>query len=323
MKLTIYPNKQSFVSEKMSIDILKGINKLTINGIPKSIDSHSLIFSFDNPNVIVQTYSLHPDEEHEGLLKANIVLESIDNLSCYLDLFYKINGISYDVYYNFLQNNNKTISINGWVEINNYSGADLRNVELQIVINQDNNNIIFTLNNSYILMNNEKVNISFLSKSDVEYGIKYVIPYNRSSIIECISIQNSEDKQLGIPLMAGKVTLYFKDKENSLQFIGEDNIDVYFPDDEIVFEISENYELAKVVKSIGEDYLYNVSIQNTSNKTLLIDVEADFQELEVIESNAVWTKDENNISHVLLKIMPMSIEKIFYKLNASEIIPSI
>lgn len=320
MKLTLYPNEYAFLSTDIIIQLKKGLNDITINNIPLNIDTHSFIFSFQDTNVSVISYEIYENIENNFSIKLLIEAEIDGEYS--MNLFFKINKIYYNIFYNFLYDSeNSNISAYGWVEVVNNCGIDLENVEIQIVINKNNDNIIFTLDNIYKITNNLSTNISFLSHCNIPIFYKYILPFDKNEVVECIFIKNTKDFQIGIPLMPGNISLYFQDKNKNFQNIGNDKIDIYFPNDDILFEIG-NVDII----SVNREKLDNLNIINLENRTeniVKLTVEINTNNKNIQQSNAEFVIDENGIGQVDLKIMPFSSQKINYTLQEIESISNL
>jgi len=315
MKLTLYPNNSGYVSQDISVKLLKGLNQLVIDNIPLQIDKHSLIFSFQNASqTTVQNYELSEGENQESF-SLIMLIESTDNGEYTFTFSYRINNISYNIFYNFLYDNLiGELSIYGWAEITNYSGKDFQSTELQIVTSEHNNNVIFTLDSTYNIINNKTINLSFLSKNGIHVNNKYIIPSDKDVAIECIAIQNTPEFQLGTPLMPGEVSVYFKDVDQNIQFMGSDKTSIYLPDEDIFFEIGNSDDLLQVTRQYSENGNL-VNIKNTTKETMNVRLEINTYGKEIEQSNVVFTIDNNNVIYVDLKLTPLENLQVVYRLK--------
>ena len=316
MKLTLYPGEHAFVSREIIVKLNQGLNEVIIGDIPQHIDPHSLIFDFkNNLDVVAKTYHLQTNEN--GLGNVELLIEAEESKEYNMTFFYKVNMISYDIFYNFLYDSmNKCISMSGWVEINNYCGISFENVELQIVVNQNNDNVVFTLDNQYNIPDQSEMNVSFLFESNIPVKYKYIIPFDQNQVIECLFIKNNEESRLGTPLMPGNISLYFKDENQSLQHIGNDKVDIYLPDDDILFEIGQINDLLLISRQIFEE-TYTIDIQNVTDKIININLEINTYGRDIKQSNVEFDMDENGIGNIELKILPSSKQQVIYKIELS------
>ena len=92
---------------------------------------------------------------------------------------------------------------------------------------------------------------------------------------------NSQRSNLGIPLPKGTVRVYKQDKEGSLQFIGEDQIDHTPKDEKFKLKIGEAFDV--VGERVQTDYkrladnlfevAFEVSLRNHKNEDIKVLVE--------------------------------------------------
>lgn len=318
MKLTLYPDDYGFVSRDIIVPLEAGLNEITIENIPTNIAPHSLLFSFQKPEqVVVKKYEFVENENHSSI-SINLILEAVGNDDYLFTFFYKVNQISYQVFYNFLYDNiQNSIAIYGWIEITNYTGIDFNNVILQIVARQNNDNIIFTIDDTHDIENNKNINISFLSKNFINVNHKFIVPFNKDAMIECISIQNNNEAQLGTALIPGAITLYFQDEQQSLQYIGDDSMGICLPDEEILFEIGNADDLIEVTRTMVEDN-YITTLQNFSNNAINVNIETNTFGRPIEKSNVVMEIDDRGIAHTELKVIPLTTTQVIYKLTGIE-----
>lgn len=315
MKLTLYPNDYGIINQDFFLQLNQGINQVTIDNIPLNIDPYSIIFSFENTEEICIKSFEYLDDNENKTKSLFLNIEVITSKTYELQLSYKINKISYNVFYNFLYDNNDTMSAYGWLEIINNAGVNLQNVDLQIIIYENGNNIKFTLDDNYDIPQDKKINISFLFKNNIPVETEYIIPFDKNVMVECISIQNSEQYNLGTPLMSGVSSLYFKDEENTVQFIGSEKTEMYLPDESIMFEIGKADDLVQTRKYSDEEN-HHIIINNISDTIINVRVEIDTYGQEIENNNVIFTIDpDDNIAYIDLKIHPFVSMEIIYKLQ--------
>lgn len=126
---------------------------------------------------------------------------------------------------------------------------------------------LYTLQRPTTLMNNETKQIEMAKAADIPLKKKYIYDgaqnvylYNSDyanvdpgfgtqsdkKVWVILEFKNSKDNNLGIPLPQGRIRVYKKDTDDSLQFIGEDSID-HTPKDETV-----RVKMGKAFDVVGE-----------------------------------------------------------------------
>jgi len=195
-----------------------------------------------------------------------------------VEVNYLTSGINWKAdYVSIVGKDDKKIDLNGWVTIDNKSGASYENAGLKLIagevhrvkerpkyartdmLMEAKSGIaapqfkeksffeyhLYTLQRKTTLKDNQTKQISLFTADNVP--IKKIFTYDgaiyrgwwRSSEKEpcnkkvAVSLEFKNEKRygMGIPLPKGKVRVYKKDSDNSLEFIGEDKID-HTPKDE-------------------------------------------------------------------------------------------
>lgn len=181
---------------------------------------------------------------------------------------YLTDGVKWKADYVLLANADDTkIDLNGWVTIDNKSGATYENAALKLIAG-DVHRVqpqrayrrampmargmemddapqfeeraffeyhLYTLQRRTTLKDRETKQISLLSAEDVP--IRKIYTYNGSRYGKKVRVnlefENKDSDNLGMPLPKGKIRVYKTDIDGSLEFIGEDMID-HTPKDEKV-----------------------------------------------------------------------------------------
>jgi hypothetical protein len=134
------------------------------------------------------------------------------------------------------------------------------------------------------MKNNETKQISLLSAAN--FNIKkelvlngqpyYFQGYNnpgepiKEKIGVYVSLRNSKENNLGLPLPAGIVRVYKADAAGSLQFIGEDRIDHTPKDESVKVKLGDSFDVVAERKQIDYkaiarrvfEYAYEIRIRN-------------------------------------------------------------
>ena len=197
-----------------------------------------------------------------------------------VEVTYLTNGINWKAdYISIVDKDDKKIDLNGWVTIDNKSGATYKNAGLKLIAGEVHRveerpkykrelmlyeakaaiaapqfeekpffeYHLYTLQRKTTLKDNETKQISLFTANSIP--AKKLFTYDgaiyrgwwRSSqeepcnkkVAVSLEFENRKNYGLGIPLPKGKVKVYKKDVDGSLEFIGEDQID-HTPKDEKV-----------------------------------------------------------------------------------------
>jgi hypothetical protein len=155
------------------------------------------------------------------------------------------------------------IDLIGWVTIDNRSGTEYENAKLKLVAGEVNRvqpgvpmmktmraeammmdagmapqfqeqsffeYHLYTLQRPATVKNNEMKQIEMMTAKAVPVKKVYKVENGAKAQVK-LEFSNKKENGMGLPLPKGRVRLYKKDKEGSLQFIGEDQMD-HTPKDE-------------------------------------------------------------------------------------------
>ena len=180
-----------------------------------------------------------------------------------IDLKYLTTGVSWKSDY-VVNLKEKTLDLNGWITINNNSGVSYKNAEITCLAGEVNrapkeermkrNMVleksmvgssmdkvkeeafsgyhIYKIPFKETIENKQKKQIVFIEKKEVpykQYGYavnKYFENYGEQKMVfkNIVEIKNDEQNNMGIPLPAGVVRMYKKDKKGETHFVGEDRV---------------------------------------------------------------------------------------------------
>lgn len=152
---------------------------------------------------------------------------------------------------------------------------------------------LYTLERPATVRDNQTKQISLLSAGDVGVKKSFVYappshwfgraggPDSSTKVGVYVSLENSEENGMGMPLPKGVVRVYKSDSEGSLQFVGEDSID-HTPRDETLrikmgnaFDVvAERVQTDFKVLSSGHLYRssYRVTIRNHKDEDVVVSV---------------------------------------------------
>lgn len=148
---------------------------------------------------------------------------------------------------------------------------------------------LYTLQRPSTLKDNQTKQIELISVNDIPVKERLIYYGNRNhyrsqatgemlsnqKIGAYIEIENKKDNRLGIPLPKGVIRAYKKDKEGSIQFIGEDEVDHTPKDEKFKIKMGDAFDVVGERKQTD----YKILSKNFSQK---FDVE---QEWEVTVRN--------------------------------------
>ena len=271
-----------------------------------------------------------------------------------VEVDYLTNGINWKAdYVTIVDKNDKKIDLNGWVTIDNKSGASYENAGLKLIagdvhrvterpkytrtdmLMEAKSGIaapqfkeksffeyhLYTLQRKTTLKDNQTKQISLFTANNVP--AKKIFTYDgaiyrswwRSSgkepcnkkIAVSLKFKNEKKCGLGIPLPKGKVRVYKKDSDGSLEFIGEDKIDHTPKDEEIKLFLGNAFDVVgerkctehrKISANVYQNS-YEITIRNHKKEKVTVYIiehlYADWQILS--ESNAHTKKDAFTIEY--------------------------
>jgi hypothetical protein len=183
-----------------------------------------------------------------------------------LTLTYMTGGLNWHTeYVALVSDNEKKLDWNGWVSLDNQSGASYKNARLKLVAG-DVNRVqeprpmmrammaegdgvaapqfqeksffeyhLYTLERTTDILDKQVKQVQLLAASNVPVKKTYTYDGSRDAkkVNVTLELENKEANGMGMPLPAGKVRVYKADTDKSDEFIGEDSID-HTPKDENV-----------------------------------------------------------------------------------------
>jgi len=99
-----------------------------------------------------------------------------------------------------------------------------------------------------------------------------------------ISFQNDEESGMGMPLPAGRMRLYKRGDDGSLEFVGEDRIDHTPKDEEVELYVGDAFDIVgertqvsftRISSSVVEES-YKIEVRNHKEEEIVVDVEETF-----------------------------------------------
>ena len=175
---------------------------------------------------------------------------------------------------------------------------------------------MYDLQRRITLKNNEQKQISLLEATDVDAKKEYVyddIPSwwgygkdwsdtSEKKVNVTLNFNNSEENNLGIPLLKGTVRVFTNDKEGKRQFIAEDSIDHTPKDETISLFIGQAFDIVGDRKQMDfnklanwYEYVWAVNLRNHKDEDIVVTVvERTSGDWEITKENYNHTKVSNN-----------------------------
>lgn len=190
-------------------------------------------------------------------------------------------------YVGVLDANDATLKVNGWVSIDNKSGATYKDAKLKLVAGDINlvekrrppilgraeqfaeasapdfqeksffEYHLYTLQRPTTLRENQIKQITFIPESEATITKRYVYDPQRDArnVGILVEFRNSTESGLGMPLPAGKVRLYKADEDGALLFLGEDIIEHTPRNEDIRLTIGKAFDIIVDRQRVREQVL--------------------------------------------------------------------
>ncbi len=285
-------------------------------------------------------YTLSVERLPEGLITKptlEYLVESKSLGKITTELSYSTSGMNWHAeYVAVLNKDDSEINLNSWVSITNRSGATFKNAKLKLIageINRAENSPtpVFMTAKSYdadnsrnikersffeyhiydlpqltTLANNEQKQIAFISAENISARKKFTFSsflFNESKKENArvqISFINNKKNNLGIPLPAGKIRLFKKDK-NSLELIGEDNIKHTPKDEKINLNVGKAFDVLisssnkkrEIISKRVYELTREIKIDNHKEKDIVVNVTQIMRgNWKIISSNYDYNKTD-------------------------------
>jgi hypothetical protein len=345
-----------------------------------------MLLSYDNANLIISSPEglqmvSRPDNIRqilfeklpEGLItKPTLVWEvNNDKQGRHLtEVSYLTKGVNWQCeYVTVLDKDDKKIDLDGWVSIDNRSGATYNDAKLKLIagevkrakeerarfdkaISYEANAAgasqfeekaffeyhMYTLGRKTTVKDNQTKQISLLNAFGVPVNKEFIFDPskgklgwryysdNDETIKENIRVEleltNSKSNNLGMPLPQGKVKVYKKDQEGSLQFIGEDKIDHTPKDEKIRLYIGDAFDVIgertrtdykKEFRTIKETY--EISLRNHKEEETVVNVVEKmwrYSNWQIIAASEKWEKNDASTIEFKIKVPKDGEKKITY-----------
>ncbi|MBU1086312.1 MAG: DUF4139 domain-containing protein [Candidatus Omnitrophica bacterium] len=189
---------------------------------------------------------------------------------------------------------------------------------------------LYTLQRPSTIKNQQTKQIELLKAVDIPlkeklvyYGANYYYrSQNTGQVLSnekigvFLEIENKEKNNLGMPLPAGIIRAYKKDKQGSLQFIGEDKIDHTPKDEKIIIKMGDAFDVVGERKQLDYKILsrnsnqrfdteqqWQIKLRNHKDKEVEIEViEPIPGDWQIIDSSEKYIKTEASTIKFVVKL---------------------
>lgn len=196
---------------------------------------------------------------------------------------------------------------------------------------------LYSLQGKTTLANNETKQMSLFNASEIP--VKKLFVYEpeaanygyRQNASQKVAVKfelvNSLKNHLGVPMPKGKVRVYKKDQDASLQFIGEDLIDHSPVDEKIRLYIGDAFDLVGEKKqtnyintsSLGRDkrrISYEISLRNHKDSAVTITaVEHAWGDWKIANSSLPYTKKDSHTFEFVVQVPAHGETKLNYEIE--------
>ena len=195
---------------------------------------------------------------------------------------------------------------------------------------------LYTLQGKTNVLNNETKQLSLFNVSSVPTKKLYIFDTqqqiygihrggsNSQKVNVKLEIANSEANNLGMALPKGKVRVYKKDDDGSLQFVGEDAIDHTPRDEKIRLYIGDAFDLVGERKQMNftqpntrtQRITYQVSLRIHKDKKVTITaVEHAYGQWKILSSSHKYTKRDSHTFEFPVEVPARGEVKIDYEIE--------
>jgi hypothetical protein len=260
-----------------------------------------------------------------------------------LEVLYQTGGLTWHAeYIAALADDEKSLDLTGWVSVDNTSGASFPDAKLKLVagaLHRANTRPmsygkgilqadmaagapqfeerglfeyhVYDLGRQTNINNDEVKQISLLSADGVSSS-KHFTYEGGKSVAVTIDFENAEKNHLGIPLPMGVIRVMKRDKDGSLEFVGEDRIDHTPRDEKITLHVGNAFDLVgdrevTSSRSLGEresEETIEITLKNHKDEDVTIDaIENLGTNWEITQHSMDYEKKNASavIFHVLVK----------------------
>lgn len=186
---------------------------------------------------------------------------------------------------------------------------------------------LYTLERPATLKNNQVKQLSLLSADSVPVKKELVFDVSKSNDIQVVlTLNNSKEKGLGMPLPAGVLRVYKADSEGQLQFLGEDSIDHTPKDEEINVVVGNAFDITGTRTQTNYDKVstntwkesYEIELKNHKSEAQKVKiVEHIYGEWKIIDSSDKYEKKDASTAEWEVTVPADGSKKVTYTIQRS------
>ncbi len=282
----------------------------------------------------------------EGLLTRPTLVWQLASTGAYmnepLEVTYQSTGLNWHAEYIVaLADDDKSLDLSGWVSLENNSGVTYPDAHLKVVAGtihraqavpdyetrayamKASGDMVapqqfeergmfeyhlYDLGRTTTLHNNEVKQISLLNSTGVHSEKAYTYHGGRNIEVS-IKFKNTKENNMGMPLPEGVIRVMKRDKDGSLEFVGEDRIAHTPRDEEITLKVGDAFDIlgertvtdSKNLGSHSSMESIEVNLKNRKDEDVTIDVTEDVgYSWEITKSSIPF--DKKNASTVIFHV---------------------
>ena len=186
--------------------------------------------------------------------------------------------------------------------------------------------------------NNQSKQVGLLAAEDVPVGKEYVFHgadyYYRSQhtgeivrnrkVPVFLLFRNDQASRLGMPLPKGIVRVYKRDRDDSLQFVGENAIDHTPKDEKVRLMLGDAFDVVgdrrqtewRVVSGNTYEAAYEVSLRNHKKEGVTVRVVEPIPgEWKILETSHAWEKEDSRTAVFPVTVGPDQEVKLAYRVR--------
>ncbi len=197
---------------------------------------------------------------------------------------------------------------------------------------------LYTLAGRTDLRDNETKQLSLFNANKVSTQKKYVFesdaagfyamwrPHSTGQKVNVkMEVANTKANGLGMPMPKGKVRVYKKDQDGSLEFIGEDMIDHTPKDEKVRVYIGDAFDVVAEKKQTNQQNLsdrtrrgsYEIDIRNHKDNAITVtDVEHAYGQWKVISSSQEYSKRDATTFEFAVSVPANGETKVTYTVES-------
>ncbi len=265
-----------------------------------------------------------------------------------IELSYLTTGLAWQAnYVATINQNDDQVNLTGWVTLDNKSGTSYKEARLKLIAGDVNRvsqaepetlrNVLYkaeaapdvanfsektffeyhlyTLNRPTTLNENQLKQVELLNATKIpaEKLFIYDSAKNTKKIRTMLEFTNSAKNNLGMPLPKGIIRVQKADSDQSLQFIGEDQIDHTPKDEKVRVYLGDAFDLTanriqtntKVINENTREESYQIILKNhkdTSVSVTALETFPTWGAVQIIKADQKYTKNEAHQFEFVVKI---------------------